>query len=97
MLFTLILGIAAGAAAPFLEEQVKRGLENIVLADAPLTAPELRGATLALLLFGAAVFAWLFGGGSAIALTLGGVIGVASPRIISRIQNRRAPDYGEDP
>ncbi len=96
MILTLILGMAAGAGAPYLEDQVKRALENIALAGAPLSALELRVASFALLLFGAAILAWLFGNGSAIALSLGAVLGVAAPRIIEAVQNRKAPDYGED-
>lgn len=96
MLITVILGIAAGAGAPYAEAHVKDALESVLLSDAPLTAMELRLFTFAALLVGASVLAWLFGNGSGFALAIGAALGVFGPRIIDRVQARRAPDYSED-
>jgi hypothetical protein len=98
MLASLILGIAAGAGAPWAEPRLKSALENILQASVPTTAVELRVYSFAVCLFGAAILAAIFGdGGSVIALTLGALIGVFGPRIMDRVQGRRAPDYGPDP
>ena len=96
MLATLILGIAAGAGAPYAEPNIKKALESILLADAPMTEMELRMFSFALCLVGAAVLAWIFGNGSALALAIGAALGVFGPRIIERLKKRNAPDYGDD-
>ena len=97
MLADLILGIAAGAGAPYAEPRIKQALEGMLLSDAPMTAMELRMVSFALCLTGAAVLAYVFGEGEALPLALGSVVGVFGPRILDRIQNRRSPDYGPDP
>lgn len=97
MLADLILGIAAGAGAPYAEPRIRKALEGVLLADAPLTAMELRLAAFALCLTGAAALAHVFGEGEALALALGGLIGVFAPRILDRLQTRKTPDYGPDP
>ena len=96
MLMTVILGIAAGAGTPYAEEFVKNALESVLLADAPLSPMELRLFTFASLLVGASILAWLFGNGSGFALAVGAALGVFGPRIIARVQDRRAPDYSGD-
>ena len=97
MLATVILGIAAGAGAPYAEPHVKKALEGALLSDAPISSVELRTLSFAVCLVGAAFLAWIFGNGSAFALSVGALLGVFGPRIIDRVQKRRAPDYGEDP
>lgn len=96
MLVTFILGIAAGAGTPYAEASVKNLVESVLLADAPLSAMELRLFTFASLLVGAAILAAIIGDGSGFALTVGAALGVFGPRIIDRVQSRRAPDYSED-
>ena len=97
MLATLLLGIAAGAGAPYAEEHVRRALESVLLADAAMSATELRLFSFAVCLVGAAILAHVFGSGSAFALAVGAAIGVFGPRLVDRIQKRREPDYGPDP
>ncbi|MEL6800349.1 MAG: hypothetical protein AAFO80_10760 [Pseudomonadota bacterium] len=96
MLATLILGIAAGAGAPYAEEHVKKALESVLLAEAPMSAMELRMFTFAICLVAAALLAAVFGSGSGIVLAIGAALGVFGPRIIARVPKRDAPDYGED-
>ena len=97
MLADLILGIAAGAGAPYAEPRIKSALEGVMLAEAPMTALELRMASFAACLVGAAVLALIFGEGEALPLALGALVGVFGPRIIDRLQgSRRNPDYGSD-
>ncbi len=96
MLATLILGFAAGAGAAFAEPHVKRALEAILLADAPMTDVELRLFSFAACLLAAAILAWVFGNGSGFVLALGAAIGVFWPKILQRIQGSRTPDYGDD-
>ncbi len=96
MLLTFLFGAAAGLAVPYSEGPVKNALESVLLAEAPMSVEELRLFTFALLLLAAALLAALFGGGSSIALAFGGVVGAFGPRIVARIQSRKAPDYGDD-
>ncbi len=96
MLATVILGILAGAAAPYAEEHVKRTLEGVLLSDAALSPLELRVLSFAVCLVLASILAWIFGNGSAFALSVGALLGVFGPRLIERLQKRREPDYGDD-
>lgn len=96
MLATLILGIAAGVGAPHAEPHVKKALENILLAEAPMTKPELLLFSFSLCLLAAAVLSYIFGNGSAFALAFGAALGVFGPKIIERIKQRPIPDYDDD-
>ena len=96
MLATVILGIAAGAGAPYAEPHVKGALEGVILSEVPISAMELRMFTFAICLVAAAILAYVFGNGSAFGLAVGAAIGVFGPRIMQRLQNRKAPDYGDD-
>jgi hypothetical protein len=97
MLADLILGIAAGAGAPYAEPKIKDALESVLLSDAPLTGVELRMVSFAICLVGAAIIGFAVGESEAFPLALGGLIGVFGPRIIDKFQNRKTPDYGPDP
>lgn len=97
MLMTFLLGLGAGFAAPYAEPQVRKSIEGLLLAEAPLSAAELRMFSFAVCLVIAAILAWILGDGSALALALGAALGVFGPRLLDRLQRRRAPDYGDDP
>ena len=88
MLGTFILGVLAGLGAQYAEPFVRRALENVLLADVPMTAMELRMFSFSVCLIGAAILAWIFGDDSALALVLGAAAGVFGPRIIERIKAR---------
>ena len=96
MLATLIFGILAGAFSPHAESHVKSVLDGASLFDTPVSEMELKLFSFAVCLVAAAVLAGLFGNGSAVVLAVGAALGVFGPRIIERIQKRRAPDYGDD-
>lgn len=96
MLATLILGIVAGAGAPYAEDRVKKFLDSVLPPENPISDTELRMFTFAICLVGAAIVASIFAFGSALALSVGGAIGVFGPRILNRIQKRQPPDYGDD-
>lgn len=95
MLATIILGIAAGAGAPYAEKYVKNAIEGLLLSDAPLTGLELRSFSFAACLVAASVLAWIFGNGSAFALAVGAAVGVFGPRLIDRVRKRQLPDYDD--
>jgi hypothetical protein len=97
MLADFILGIAAGAGAPYAEPRIRQALQGLLLSEAPMSAMELRMVSFALCLVAAALLAHIFGEGEALALALGSVAGVFGPRIRDRSQNRKTPDYGPDP
>jgi hypothetical protein len=90
MLSTVILGIAAGFLTPYAEPHLKKALENVMLADVPISALELRTFSFALCLVAAAILAWLFGNGSGLALAIGGALGAFAPRALERFQNRNS-------
>lgn len=93
MLMTVILGIIAGVAAPYSEQHVKKALESLTLADSPLTEKELSLLSFSSCLVIAAILAWIFGNGSALALAVGAALGVFGPRLIDKIKSRGGPDY----
>ena len=53
----------------------------------------MRAISLALCLLAAALVAAFSGGGGAVALALGAVLGVLGPRLQARYRAMRAPDY----
>ena len=97
MLADFILGIIAGAGAPYAEPRIRKALEGMLLSDAPMTAMELRLVSFAICLVGAAILAHIFGEGEALALALGSVVGVFGPRILDRSRNARRPTTGPIP
>ena len=86
MFGTLVLGIIAGAAAPYVEPQIKKILENALMAETALSAVEMRAFALAICLLVGALASWLLSDGGAVALTLGGALGVFGPRLIARVR-----------
>lgn len=92
MIATFIFAALATWGAPQLEPQLKALLERVLpLHD--VSAVEMRGITISVLLFVAAVLATLLGSHSTIALGLGAVVGVLGPRAYQRFKQSRAPDY----
>jgi hypothetical protein len=89
MIFTFLLGLAAGALTPFAEPFVRQALENVALTDIPVDRSEMDLLTLVLLLLAAAL---LTGGGSSFTLLLGALIGVFGKRILAAVQGRRGGD-----
>lgn len=87
-MITLILGIIAGIAAPRAEPHISRALAAVFLAEAPMTAIELRMFSFTVCLVAAAILAAVFDQGSAIGLALGAALGVFAPRLIERYKSR---------
>ena len=92
MITSFLLGIIAGYAAAPAEERLKPLVEQFLPGASP-SLVEKRAISLSVSLCLAAIVGWLVGASGAIALTLGGVIGVLGPRIHARIKAARAPDY----
>ena len=92
MITTFLLGLIAGIAAAPAEERLKPFVTQYLPGPAP-TAVEMRAISLAACLLVAALVAYLSGGGSALALALGGFTGVLGPRLLAKIKATRAPDY----
>ena len=92
MIATFVFAALATWGAPQLEPQLKALIDRVLpLGD--VSAVEMRGITISVLLFVAAVLATLMGSHSAIALGVGAVAGVLGPRGYQRIRQSRAPDY----
>ena len=92
MITTFLLGVIAGLAAAPAEARLKPFITQYLPGPAP-TAVELRAISLAACLLAAAFVAYLADGGGALALALGGFIGVLWPRLHAKIKASRAPDY----
>ncbi|MGR3515217.1 MAG: hypothetical protein ACU0GG_20830 [Paracoccaceae bacterium] len=92
MIWTILLGAAAGWGAGAVEDQLRPYIAQYLPGEAPGPA-EMRAVALALCLLGAALVAMLTGGGGAIALTLGAALGVLGPRLLAKGKAMRAPDY----
>lgn len=93
MLATLLLGIAAGAGAPYAEPHVKSALDGMLQSETPIDAMELRLFTFAILLVGAALLSMIFGSAHAMPLAIGAAIGVFGPRILEKYRASKRPDY----
>jgi uncharacterized membrane protein YczE len=83
MIFTFLLGLAAGALTPMAEPHVHRAIESVALTKIQVERSEMDLVTLVLLLLLASV---LSGGGSSFALLAGALIGVFGKRILAAIQ-----------
>ena len=94
MIFTFLLGFAAGALTPFAEPAVRQALENVALSKIPVEKSEMDLLTLVLLLLAAAV---LTGGGSSLALLVGALLGVFGKRILAALQGRTRDNGGDAP
>ncbi len=92
MIWTFILGIAAGWGAGFAEEHLRPLVEKH-LPTPPPTPVEMRSIALTACLFVAAIVAALSDTGGVVALTLGALLGVLGPRLYAKAQEMRAPDY----
>ncbi len=92
MIATFIFAALATWGAPQLEPQIKELIGRILPLD-DVSGVEMRGITLSVLLFIAAVLATLLGSHSVIAFGIGAVVGVLGPRGYQRIRQSRAPDY----
>ncbi len=92
MIWTTLLGIIAGWCAAGAEDRL-RPLVETYLPGSKIAAPEMRAISLSVCLLVAAIISALSGGGSAVWLALGGVIGVLGPRLYEKFKAMRAPDY----
>ena len=93
MLGTLILGIAAGWIAPYAESKVKSALQKVLLDDVPVEPIEMRLIAFAVCLVGAAVLSMAFAEPHAAPLAIGAAIGIFAPRLISKWNASKRPDY----
>ncbi|MDF0595231.1 hypothetical protein [Psychromarinibacter halotolerans] len=84
MIITFILGMLALAFVDKAEPHVKRGLENVFMAEIRLSRGQLRLATVLATLLGAAIVAELLADGEAIPLLLGACVGLVLPKLTGR-------------
>lgn len=87
-MFTFLIAAIAGLATPFVEPQLKTILESLMLDDFQLQENEFRAFAFAIMMLAAAILAGLGGGGSAIGLSAGGLVGLFGKRILDAIQSR---------
>lgn len=92
MIASFIFAALATWGAPQLEPQIKAMLARFLpLEDS--SAVEMRGITIAVVLFAAAILATLLGSGNTFAFGLGAVVGVLGPRGYQLFKRSKAPDY----
>lgn len=92
MIWTFILGVIAGWAAPSAEDRLRPLLEEN-LPGGPIGAAEMRAMSLSICLLLAALVATITDSGHVLPLALGAVLGVLGPRLYDRMRSGRAPDY----
>lgn len=93
MLATFILGILAGAGAPYAEPKIKEFLDGVMLSETPIEPGEMKLFSLAACLLGAAILSMIFGEAHAVPLALGAAAGVFGPRLIEKYKASKTPDY----
>lgn len=92
MIWSILLGALAGWGAVGAEDRLRPHVEQHLPGGAPSPA-EMRAISLSLCLLAAALVAFFTGGGGAIALMVGAVLGVLGPRLTAKVKAARAPDY----
>ena len=96
MIITFLLGFAAGALAPIGEDRLMELLKGISFFEPAPDEAELRTLALVLALIIAAILSNSLGNGSPVVLAIGAFVGVVMPRIMERVQKKKAPDYDTD-
>ncbi|MEM7717747.1 MAG: hypothetical protein AAF222_00960 [Pseudomonadota bacterium] len=92
MIWSILLGLAAGWGASSVEDRLRPWVEQSLPGGAPGPG-EMRAIALAICVFVAALVAAFSGGGGAVPLSLGALLGVLGPRLYAKIKAMRAPDY----
>ena len=92
MIWTFLLGVIAGWAAPSVEARLRPTLDQYLPGDR-VSDTELRGVAICVCLLAAAIVAMLTGSSHVLPLTLGGVLGAIGPRLYDKFREMRAPDY----
>jgi hypothetical protein len=89
-MFTFIIAALAGLATPFAEPHIKTALESLMLDDLRVDENEFRAFSFAIMMVLAAILAALGGGGSALGLAVGGLVGLFGKRIFDAIRSKGA-------
>ncbi|MEO0917371.1 MAG: hypothetical protein AAFY31_10380 [Pseudomonadota bacterium] len=92
MIWSILMGLAAGWGAQAVEERLRPLVEQSLPGGTPGPA-EMRAIALAVCVFVAAVVAALSGDGGVVPLALGVLLGVLGPRLYAKAKSMRAPDY----
>ncbi len=87
-MFTFVIALLAGLATPFAEPHIKTALESLMLDDLKVGESEFRAFSFALMMLAAALLATLGGGGSALALAVGGLLGLFGKRLFDAIMKK---------
>jgi len=96
MLVTLLLGIAAGWGAGFVEEHVQKLLVKAFDIEPQAISPvELRSVSLASAVLLAAMVSWILASPHAAPLGFGVLIGALVPRLRDLVKAARAPNYDD--
>ncbi len=86
-MFTFVIALIAGLATPFAEPHIKTALESLTLDDLKIEPGEFRTFAFAVMMVAAALLSAL-GGGSAIALAVGGLLGLFGKRLFDAIRTK---------
>ncbi len=93
MIFTFLLGVAAGVLVPIAEPRVRAAMESIAMRKIEIKDTEFDILTLLLLMLVAAFLAAVFGAtGMAFPMVLGAMLGLFHKPILAAIKG----DKGED-
>ncbi len=92
MIASFIFAALAAWGAPQLEVQIKSMLARFLPLE-DISAVEMRGITIVILLFAAAILVTLLGSGNTLTFGLGAVAGILGPRGYRRFKQAKAPDY----
>jgi hypothetical protein len=87
-MFTFVIAFIAGLATPFAEPHIKTALESLTLDDLKIEPGEFRTFAFAVMMVAAALLSALGGGGSAIALAVGGLLGLFGKRLFDAIRTK---------
>ncbi len=87
-MFTFVVAAIAGLATPLAEPYIKTALESLMLDELKIVENEFRAFSFAIMLVLAAILAALGGGGSALGLALGGLVGLFGKRIFDALRSK---------
>ena len=93
MVFSFLLGAIAAWISPKLEEHIAGLIASALPKEPAVEGSELKMLSFAFALLIAALLASGLSHANGVALMLGAVVGVISPRLMAKWRDAKAPDY----
>ena len=90
-MFSFVIGVLVGLGTPFAGPHIRKALENIVMDDITMTDGEFQTFCFAVMLVLGGALVLFAGGGTPLALVLGGFLGLFGKRMYNTLRKTGGP------